>query len=265
MQHTRLALLFAASVAAGFISLVACDTDNGTVPIPGGGSSGASSSGKSSSGKPGDDDTGDDDTGDDDTQGDDDDDDNKGDADCSKAPRLRKTDAGFYCSFLEAGTFAGTGGSQNCPSETICCNTNKKKDDGKFYPTFCAPNDNPGQGAATCADKDEEFNSDFAPGTAWECAAANNCPGDQKCCAMSFDGADAGNYVNVGFIPQSEENAPPKACNAKKFFKIAGTKCATSCADKKEIEICSSNESCSGGKKCYPAAAGNSRELGACL
>lgn len=264
MQHTRLALLFLASVSAGIITLVACDTDNGTVPIPGGGSSGnGTSSGKSSSGSSADDDT----TGDDDTGPQPDDDDaSTADADCKTAPKLRTTTNGFFCAFYDGGTSTpDSGGRQNCGNTQACCNPGK--DGTTFPPSYCADDDPKGDDApAACAAGAAGANSNWVEtgSSTWECASAENCGQGQVCCATSRPGADAGNYVNVG--PLTGTGAPPKQCNAKNLFKVFGTRCADSCkTDKSEIELCSNTGKCSkSSDKCTPVRATGNRDLGAC-
>lgn len=259
MQHTRLAIFFGVSVVAGLITLVACDTDNATVPLPAGSST---SSGGSSSGG----------AGDDDTTGDDDDTTNPdadvlpdgGDAgvNCSTAPKLRKTDLGFFCAFYDGGTGdSGTGGRSNCGNGKVCCNPGK--DGTTFPPTFCAEDTAVGNGQQSCDDGAGAAGSTWVAtgSTTWECASSTNC-GGKKCCATSLPGADAGNYINVGAA--SGTDAPPKACNAKFIYKIYGTRCADACkTDKSEIEMCSLTDGCSGGKTCVPVKAGR-RDLGAC-
>jgi hypothetical protein len=260
MQHSRLALLFAASLTAGIITLAACGDDAAT-PLPGGGSSGvSSSSGKTSSGAAGDDDTTDDDT----TGDDDDTTDGGADADCKFAPAIHKTDLGFFCDFYDAGTAdSGTGGRSNCAPETVCCNTSAK-DGTNFEPTYCAPNTDPGKGPTNCAAAAADFNSVWTPGTAWECGGSSNCPNDLKCCAVSADGADAGNFVNVG--PLTGSSAPPKACNAKLLYKSNGTRCLAACDPKKgQLEVCSSTDKCADDTmKCQPVRAGVKRDIGIC-
>lgn len=266
MQRTQIAIVFAASVLAGVITLVACGDDNATTPLPGGGSStsGNGTSGKSSSGSQGDDD---DTTGDDDTQGDDDDD-TVGDAGvdaaaCSKAPRLRKTELGFFCSFYDGGTGdSGTGGRSNCGNEDVCCNPGK---DGDVFPnSYCADKGTNGQGVKACENGAATAESKWIAlnGTAWECASATAC-GGKKCCAYSAPGADGGNLANVG---NSSDTAIPKACGAKQLYKSVGSKCADACkTDKTEVELCSATDGCGGGKTCVPVRAQGNKDLGACL
>jgi len=261
-------MLFVASVAAGILTLVACGDDAAT-PIPGGGSSGTgTSSGKTSSGSA-DDDT----TTDDDTTGDDDDASTLDAAgvDCSTSPAVHKTDQGFFCEFytFDAGggsPDSGTGGKQNCGPQTVCCDT-AALNGTAHQPTYCAPNDDPGNGPSVCAGAAGDFNSEWKAGTAWECGGASNCPNDLKCCAVSNEGADAGNYANVGKL--SGTGAPPPACNAKLLFKSPGTRCLSACDPKKgQLEVCSSTDKCSDtAQKCQPVRTGAAtarRDIGIC-
>lgn len=256
-QHTRrLAFLLAASMLAGVGVLAACDTDNTIQALPG---SSSSTSTSSSSGSQGDDD--------DTTPGDDDDDggatDGGSKADCGSAPRLRTTSAGFFCGFFRDGG-ADAGGLSNCSNDETCCNPGK--DGTTFPPSWCANTVNKdGKGPTTCANTADAYGSKWVPtgSTTWECSSTTNCGGTKKCCAHSFPGADAGNYIN--YNKSTGSSAPPAACNAQTLFKIGGTKCADDCAEKSEIELCSNTDkTCSGGKTCTPASATGSRDLGFC-
>jgi hypothetical protein len=255
MQHSRLALLFAASVLSGVAVLVACDSDNGTVPLPGGGTTSgnaSSSSGRSTSGAVEDDDTADDD----DTT--DDDDDTAGDAGCKNLPTLHTTTNGFFCGFYDGGTSTeDAGGKKNCGNTQVCCNPGKDGN-GKFPNSYCTDDDPKGDGPGACANVPDEADSQWIPGTAWECASSTNC-GGKKCCAKSFDDAVDGGFVNVG-----NDTNYPKSCNAKALYKVNGTRCATSCTEGKELELCSKNDGCSGGKTCVPVSANGDRDLGVC-
>jgi hypothetical protein len=252
-MHHRLVILIGAAALAGVGVLVAC-SDDSMSPLPGGGTTSSSSSGQSSgqntSGGP----VGDDDDGGPVIQGD------GGDSGCGQAPYLHHTDAGFFCQFLKSNTDAG--GASSCNNDEVCCNSNKA--DGKNFPvSFCAHSDNKNdQGNDTCNTQATAYGSVWADdgGASFECASASNCGTNQVCCAKSADGADAGNYVNVGKFSGSK--APPAACNAQFMYKLVGTKCADQCAtDKSEIELCSKNDGCSNGKACKPAGSGVSSTL----
>ncbi|MBX3227715.1 MAG: hypothetical protein KIT84_15270 [Labilithrix sp.] len=257
-QTRRLALFFVASMFVGVGVLVACDTDNSTVPLPGGGSSTSSSSGKP---KPADDD-------DDNVDVDDDDDDDNGGpkdaggADCATAPRLRNTSAGFYCGFFRDGG-PDSGGASNCSNVETCCNPGREG--SAFPPSFCAPGSKTDKGQDNCSAAAPGYGSTWVENgsTTWECNAASNCGSGRTCCAFSAAGAEATDYVNVGRYTGT--GAPPAACGAQFIYKIAGTKCATSCkTDKSEIELCSSTSKCPDGRECLPARTTGSRDMGYC-
>ncbi len=260
-QRTRrLAFVLGSSLLVSVATLVACSTDNGTTPVPGGGTSGSSGGVDGSKPKPKPEVDGDVDPGPDVDGGVKD-----ASADCANAPILRNVDAGFFCANYRDGGNADAGGSSNCANDESCCNY---KNAANKFVGFCTPTPATGKNGTAptkCANTSEEISGEawVATGaTTWECAAPSNCGGGtKKCCAFTTPGLPATEKVNVGPYQGTDV---PKACNAETVFKNGGTRCrANACADG-ELELCSKNNPCSDGKTCKPAETGGFRDIGSC-
>ncbi len=252
-QRVRRLVFFvgAASLVTGGLMMAACSTDNGsssgTSGVPGFDGSKPDSRVDTDTGPAGD--SGGGEAG--------------GDADCSKAPKLRDNTNGFYCAFYRSAPDGGADGgtTSNCDNNQICCNTGAKYPDGGFAPSFCADQAAAGnKGADTqCAADAVNKGSLWEAGTgsAWECNDKVACTGTQVCCMIS---SSAGT-VNVG-----NDKSFPSECNAKLAFKQNGTRCKAgpSCASN-EIKLCSlSDKNCGAGSTCTPFA-GFFRDLGYCF
>ncbi len=258
-QRTRrLAFVLGSSLLMSVATLVACSTDNGTTPIPGGGTTSGGTSGTEPKPKPKPEVDADvepepDDAGTKDAT-----------ADCANAPVLRNTDKGFFCANYRDGGNADAGGSSNCTNDESCCNY--KNADNKFI-GFCTPSAASGKNG-TAATKCAATSADISGGewvatgsTTWECASTTNCGGTKKCCAFTTPGLAAGEKVNAGPYQGTDV---PKACNAEQHFKNGGSRCrATACAEN-ELELCSKTDACKDGKTCKPAETTGFRDLGYC-
>lgn len=247
-RFRKLAVFFgAATLAGGGLILVACGTDNGdTVATPQVDAAKPSEGGKTETGtNPGPDGS---------TTGD-----GGTDADCTKSPKLRKNENGFYCAFKKSD--AGAEGGANCGDLETCCNPSGKIDGG-FAPSFCATGKNEEACQNQAAENKSAFEADA--GSAWACADKSNCPNATDVCCLIPDPARAPKPLNIGNTPANDKNYPA-ACGVKTAYNAGGTRCETGPACRAgEEKMCSLNDdTCGAGTKCTPFV-GFFRDLGYC-
>jgi len=238
-----------ASLFAVGLIVAACGTDNGTVATPTPPTAESGTGKETSTGRDG---SVDNDGGVDAAV----------EADCTKAPKLRTTTAGFFCAFYRSDGGADGGGStSNCANDEICCNPSGKSG-ADFFPSFCA-SASPKAGDDSCnAQAATEGSSYDGGGSAWECADKNSCGGSGVCC-MIQDPKRLPDTLNIGNFPKNDTDVPP-ACNAKRAYNAGGTRCRSAC-NAGEIKMCSlSDDNCGGGSVCTPVQ-GFFRDLGYCF
>lgn len=228
-------------ITGSSIFAVACSTDNGTnpdnTPVPGV-DSGRRDSSTTTDGSvtPGPD-------GSVPTDG------STGTPDCGFAPKLRSTsppDAGadsgtsFFCPFGDGGT-SGTD-KRFCAGDQTCCTGTGSG--GTFDTSYCTATK-----AEVCPAGAKGARS------RWECGGPDNCSSGQKCCIPGTDGGPPA----VDTEKVNGQTCPPEF---QRGFFIGGTLCRSACQSG-EIEVCTKDSECSGGKKCV-AFSTNNRDLGAC-
>jgi hypothetical protein len=176
------------------------------------------------------------------------------DADCSKNPKLRQNDTGFFCKFkpVDAGAEAGA----NCGNNETCCNPSDKVG-ADFAPSFCAT----GKDDTACKTQAVAHQSTFDGGSAWACADKSACGAGEVCCLIQ-DVARLPKTLNIGSTPASDKNHPV-ACGAKTAYNAGGTRCRATCAAGEEKMCSLTDDTCGPGTKCT-AFEGFFRDLGYC-
>lgn len=258
MQHRnrRLTVVFAGALLTTAGLLAACSTDNGATPLPQAGTDSGRNPSRTDDGAD-DDDVVEPDAGVTDEI----------DADCSSAPRLRKNDKGFFCSFFrrDGGTDSGAGPTA-CGNDETCCNPGANPGGG-FPPSFCASTPRTDKGddnaAAACAAQAEDHGSTWNEdkSSTWECGDSNNCGAGQVCCLYTWKSDNPSDKVNIG---KSLDDKIPAACGALQAFKQGGTRCEPTACKPDQVQLCSlTDDNCSGNQKCTPFSA-LFRDLGTC-
>lgn len=239
----RIAFFIAASsLVSGGLIVAACSTDNGTssgTPTP------TFEAGKQE--------TGNNETGPIPDGGTD----SATDPDCAEAPRLRNNTGSFFCAFYRRdGGEAGIPTS-NCPSDETCCNPGRAGT--AFPPSFCATGAK-GVGEANCLAQAAANGSSWGPdGSTWECNDKQACSGAEICCMIP--GPKSGTTEIAAF--GKSEDVPP-ACNPKRAYNTAGTRCTNgaACAAGQD-RLCSVADPCPAGFDCIAIEA-LFRDVGYC-